>query len=442
MERSLTVNLMWILFALGLVALNGFFVAAEFALVKVRPARLEQLVRQKRPFAKSAQWLSKRLDRSLSACQLGITIASLGLGWVGEPAIARLLEPALRSVGVASATAVHGIAFTIAFTLITAAHLVLGEQAPKIYAIRRPESMAIWSAVPMRLFYRLSYPLVRSLDAATGALLAVVGVERVGEHDIPHSEEEIRVLLGHARSHGELTPLEHKLVEAVFEFDDAVCQQIMVPRREVVFLDVNASLAESLALVNRTRHSRFPLCDGSLDKVLGIVHAKDLIGVAPDDDLDLRTIMRPPRYVPETVNIGRLLGQFQVTKQHLALVVDEYGGLVGIVTLENVLERIVGPVQDEFDNEAPDIVPLGEHRVLLRGSTPIQKLGELLDVELPDTGVETVAGLVALKLGRIPVQGDALEVGGGLLEVLDVDHNRATRIRLEKPPAEPSDPTD
>jgi CBS domain containing-hemolysin-like protein len=423
---------MWILFAVALVALNGFFVAAEFALVKVRPTRLNQLVRERRPFAKSAQWLWKRMDRALSACQLGITIASLGLGWVGEPAIARLLEPALHAAGITSQATIHGISFTVAFTLITAAHLVLGEQAPKIFAIRRPEPVAMWSAGPMRMFYVISYPLLTSLDAATRFVLSWFGVKSAGEHDMPHSEEEIRMLLGHARSHGELTGLEHTLVEAVFEFDDTVCRQIMIPRHEVVFLDTRAPFAESLAVVMRTKHSRYPLCEGSLDKVLGIVHTRDLVGIDPDSDFDVLTVARPPRYVPATVRLSTLLSRFRATKQHAALVVDEFGTVAGVVTLENVLEEIVGPVQDEFDMESPGVIPDGGQRWVLLGSTPVPKLAELLGTDLPAEGIDTLAGLVALRLGRIPVQGDKIDLGTATLEVLDASHNRATRVRLEK----------
>lgn len=433
----MSVAVLWILLAITLVGLNGFFVAAEFALVKIRPTRMEQLVQEGRPFAGTAHWLWERLDRSLSACQLGITMASLGLGWVGEPAIARLLEPLMTAAGITSTALVHGVSFAIAFAVITAAHLVLGEQVPKIYAIRRPEQMALWSAAAMRGFYAFAYPLLRALDAATAFILSLLGVKPVAGHETPHSEEEIRVLLGHARSHGELSRVEHKLVEAVFEFDDTVCRQVMVPRTEVVFLDARASFADSLAIVRRTKHSRYPLCEGSLDNVIGIVHAKDLVGVGSAAELDLRSIMRPPKYVPETIRISRLLSHFQATQQHVALVVDEFGTMEGIVTLENVLEEIVGPVRDEFDIETPDIVPAGENRWLLDGGTPVADLAELLDTELREEGVDTVAGLVALRLGRIPSVGDVLDLGVGSLEVVDVSHNHATRIRLARPAEQP-----
>jgi CBS domain containing-hemolysin-like protein len=434
-ERTLTTDVVWIAAALGLVAINGFFVAAEFALVKVRPARLGELVRQGRPFATWAQWLSAHLDRSLSACQLGITMASLALGWIGEPAVAHLVEPIFRSLGVTSSSALHGFSFAIAFSLITAAHLVLGEQAPKIFAIKRPEVLALACAAPMRVFYIASYPLLRGLDAATKLTLRIVGLKGASEEEAPHSEEELRILLGHSRAHGELSSWKHRLVEAVFEFDDILCRQIMVPRTDVVLLNVRTPFEQTLEIAKRTKHTRYPVCDGDLDDVLGVVHMKDLLGFGTLDAVDLRSIMRPPRYVPETMPISKLMGHFQATRQHMAIVVDEFGVSVGVVTFENVLERIVGPVQDEFDSETPDIVRGGAGELRVRGIIPIAKLAELIGEPVKARGVDTVGGLIALRLGRIPAQGDRLELGNATLEVEDVRHNRAgwVKVLIRKP---------
>jgi CBS domain containing-hemolysin-like protein len=434
MSRGWPVDLAWIAFAAGLVVLNGFFVAAEFALIKVRPTRLARLVRQRRPFARSAQWLTKRLDRSLSSCQLGITMASLGLGWVGEPAVAHLLDPLFRAVGIGSPALVHGISFTIAFTLITAAHLVLGEQAPKIFAIRHPEELALWCAAPLRIFYILSFPLLKALDAATSAILRAVGVRRMSGHEIPHSQEELLALVGQSRAHGELSPSEQRLVEAAFEFDDTICRKIMVPRSEVVFLDIDRAVTDAMQEAKRSMHTRYPVCKGSLDQVLGIVHMKDLIGLAIDDDFDLRSVLRPPKYVPETMLISRLLGHFRATRQHMALVVDEFGTCVGIVTLENVLEEIVGPVRDEFDIEFPDVVSEGPGSYLVHGGAALEKVAKALGATFGQEEVDTAAGLIMLKLGRVPQQGDRVEYGGFTLEVLEIVKNRATLIRFSQSP--------
>ena len=262
-----------------LVLLNGFFVAAEFALVKVRGSRLAEMAREGEPFASTAQWMARRLDRSLSACQLGITMASLGLGWIGEPAVARLLGPAFQAVGIKSPALLHTLAFVIAFTVITAVHLVVGEQAPKIYAIRRPGRTVRWCALPLKWFYVMSYPLLMGLNAATALLLGRVGVESVSEHEVPHSEQEIRALLSQAHAHGELTRSEHRLLHAVFDFDEAISRQIMVPRVDVEFFDINKPLADAMEKARQSQHTRYPLCDGSMDNVLGFVHTKDLLHV-------------------------------------------------------------------------------------------------------------------------------------------------------------------
>ncbi|MCA9290131.1 MAG: HlyC/CorC family transporter [Phycisphaerales bacterium] len=418
----------------AIVAVNGFFVAAEFALVKVRPSRLAELARQGRPMARTAEWLHVRLDRALSACQLGITMASLGLGWIGEPAVGSLLEPLLHAVGIESAAIVHTLSFIVAFTIITAAHLVIGEQAPKIFAIRRPEAMAIWCALPLRWFYILAYPLLIGLNASTAFLLRFVGIEGVSEHDVPHSESEIRALLSQAHAHGEVTRAEHRLINAVFDFDDTVCRQVMVPRIEVDFLDIRKPIGEAIRFARETMHTRYPLCDGSMDSVLGFVHIKDLFRSEDQATLDLRSVLRAARYVPDTVPISRVLAHFRSTREHMAFVTDEYGSVVGIVTLENVLERIVGSVQDEFDTEMPDIAPDGPRRHIVQGSAPVQSVNRVLGLALETEDVDTMSGLIMHRLGRLAEPGDVVELGdGAVAEVMEVQQARTTRLRLVLP---------
>ena len=255
-ESSTGSTLFNIVLALLLVVVNGYFVAAEFALVKVRGSQIVELVRQGRPFAKTARWLAERLDGSLSACQLGITMASLALGWVGEPAFAAVLRPMLEAMG-ADETLVHLVAFTVGFTFITALHLVIGEQAPKIFAIRRPEQMVRWCALPLKFFYLATYPLMISLNWSTEIILRRLGVQSGGEHEVPHSEEEIKALLREAHVHGDLTRNEHRLINAVFEFDDMICRRVMVPRADVEFFEANASLSDCIEKARRSRHTRF-----------------------------------------------------------------------------------------------------------------------------------------------------------------------------------------
>ena len=343
----------WIMLTIAavLVILNGFFVAAEFALVKVRFSQIEQMIKDKKMFAKTAKWLALRLDHSLSACQLGITMASLALGYVGEPAFAFLIEPIFTAVGVESPKMLRIIGFIVSFSVITSLHLVIGEQAPKIFAIRRPEEMVRWCAPTMKFFYYLLFPFMYVLNWATEVILGWLGLGGSSGHgDAVHTEEEIRTLLREAHIHGQLTGSEHYLLNNVFEFDDLICRLVMVPRSEVQILDVNMSFSELLKFAKETKHTRYPVCDGSLDNLLGVVHMKDLLGIdANDDSFDIRSVMRPPEKVPENLPISKVLKHIQNSHQLLTFVVDEYGTIIGICTLENVLEKIIGPVDDEFD---------------------------------------------------------------------------------------------
>ncbi|MCA9188913.1 MAG: hemolysin family protein [Pirellulaceae bacterium] len=427
----------YLLGALLLVILNGFFVAAEFALVKVRGSQLDELVVQGRPMAKTAQWLGQRMDASLSACQLGVTMASLGLGWLGEPAFARLVEPLLHLMGVDSPTAVHTIGFIISFTLISGLHLVIGEQAPKIFAIRRPEQMALWCAGPLLFFYVIFYPFLIALNWATAIVLGAVGMKDAAGHGSPLTEAEFRVLLQEAHLSGEVTGSEHRLINAVFEFDDMICRRVMVPRVEVESIDLEDTLDECIELARRTKHTRFPVCDGSLDDIVGIFHIKDLVGIDRSQVFDVRSIMRPPRQVPETMPISRLLRHFQATHQLMAVVVDEYGTVVGIVTLENVLEQIVGPVEDEFDSEPKEIVPTASNQFLVRGTIALDRLATKLELDLEHEleeypEVDTLSGLIVAKLGRLVTSGDEVTIGGAQAEVLEVRAARALQVRITK----------
>lgn len=422
----------WLMLAVALllVIANGFFVAAEFALVKVRVSRVEQMVVAKRFFAKTARWLAQRLEQSLSACQLGITMASLALGWVGEPAVARLLEPVLAVIGIHSATAVSAISFMVGFTAITALHLVIGEQAPKIFAIRKPETMLLWCALPLQIFYLMTYPLMAALNASTAWLLRLVGLHGAGEHEVPYTEEEIRALLREAHIHGNLTRSEHRLLDAVFEFDDLVCRRIMLARGDVEFIDVRQPIAESMELIRRTKHTRYPVCDGSLDEVMGVLHVKDLIGREIDSEFEFQKIMRPPKKVPESMQISKLLRHFQGTHQLMAFVLDEHGTVIGIVTLENVLEEIIGNVADEFDIEDPQIVPDGPDSFVVDGSTAVQDVEQQLGLSFGETEADTMSGLLMHFAQRIVNAGDIVELGVARAKVLEVVDDRTTSLRI------------
>ena len=438
---DLTFTSTMIVLAIILVILNGFFVAAEFALVKIRPSQINKMIGEGLPFANTAKWLVDRLDHALSACQLGITMASLALGYVGEPAFARLVEPVFRWIGVTSESLIHVFAFIIAFSIITAFHLVIGEQAPKIFALRRPESLVRWCALPMKFFYYLLYPFMYVLNWATEIILGWLGLRGGTGHGTPHNEEEIRALLREAHVHGHLTRSEHTLLNAVFEFDDMICRLVMVPRGEVDIMDINKPFPELLELAKQSKHTRYPLCDGSLDELLGVVHMKDLLGIDQNSpDFDLRTIMRPPVKVPENMPISRVLKKIQTTHQLLTFVLDEYGTIIGIATLENVLEKIIGPVDDEFDNvEEPSIRKLADGRFMVQGQTPISEVERALDLNMDDDDVDTVAGVLMSVSGKMPEEGDRVQFDGAVAEILEVKNDHAEKIRFTVEDAETSE---
>jgi CBS domain containing-hemolysin-like protein len=423
-------DLVRILTALALVVVNGFFVAAEFALVKIRISRIEQMVSQGRVFAKTAKWLAQRLEHSLSACQLGITMASLALGAIGEPAVAHLVSPVLEKFGVESEAVLHAVAFAISFTVVTALHLVIGEQAPKVFAIRNPEPMLLACALPLKIFYLLTYPLMFILSVTTDAILKALGADEKSKSAIPYTEEEIRALLREAHVHGNLTRSEHSLINAVFEFDDLVCRRIMVARKDIDFVDINDDTETVLNMIRRTKHTRYPVCDGSLDSILGVLHVKDLIGTNLPSGFQWTSLMRPPKKVPENMPISKLLRHFQGTHQHMAFVVDEYGTIIGIVTLENVLEEIIGEVADEFDVEEPEIVPDGPDAYIVLGSTSVPAVENRLGIKFEEADVDTVAGLLVHYAERLLVAGDIIELPGATAKVLAVSDDRVTKVRI------------
>ncbi|QDT03163.1 Hemolysin C [Rubripirellula lacrimiformis] len=430
---DLSVTLIYLGAAVLLIILNGFFVAAEFSLVKVRISRIEQLARDGKMFAGTAKWLAKRLDESLSACQLGITMASLALGWVGEPAFARLVEPVLAWGGVTDPRVMHVLGFTLAFSVITGLHLVVGEQFPKIFAIRRPEQMLLWCAVPLKFFYVILFPFLTVLNVVTSFLLRMVGIKGAADHDGANTEEEIRALLREAHVHGNLSRNEHSLINNVFEFDDMIVRRVMLPRGDVVFFDINEPVANLRELVRQTMHTRYPVCDRSLDKVIGVIHIKDLLVIPADvEDFDLRSIVRPPKKVHETMPISHVLRHFQATHQLMAFVIDEYGTITGMVTLENVLEKIVGEVDDEFDNADPNVVPAGSGEYIVNGLTGLDEVRRKLSIPLDESDeADTVSGLLMDVKQKILSQGDRVKLVGATVEVLEMKNDSATKVKFK-----------
>ncbi len=424
----------WAGLALGLllVLLNGFFVAAEFALAKVRATQIEpQAVRGERR-AKVALHMLRHLDAYLSATQLGITLASIALGWVGEPAFAWILRPLVHAIPGATPELEHSIALTTAFVFISILHIVFGELVPKSVAIRLPAATSLAISFPLYLFYWLAFPAIWLLNKTANSILRLVGIQPASEHELAHSEEEVRLLL--ASRHGtDLSQQKRDLLENVFELYDRIARQVMVPRGDVVYLSTDRSLEQNLAVARESGHTRFPLCEGGdLDRVVGVVHIKDLFraGAAVPP---LERIARPIKFVPESIALDKLLARMRSERLHLAAVLDEYGGVAGIVTLENVIEEIVGEIQDEFDAERPELVPRGEGVFTVSGAMLLVDLEHELGVELSPRDEDTLGGVVLSELGRRPRLGDRVRLGPAELEVLEVQGNRIRSLRLTLP---------
>jgi magnesium and cobalt exporter, CNNM family len=400
-----------VIVVLGLVSLNGFFVAAEFALVRTRATQLDALIIRGQARARLARTIVTNLNALLSAIQLGITMASLGLGWVGEPAFAALLSPVLESLHVQSEALRNSISFAVGFSVLTFLQISVGELAPRMVAIQNPLPIALWVSRPLNWFYHALYPFNWLLNHAATWLLHQVGIQLAAEPGRTHSEEELRLLLSAAQKQAGSTPLGRDIVLNALDLHHRVAREVMRPRQEIVALDTEASIAECLDVAEKTRYSRFPLCEGGdLDKLLGVVHIKDLYAmrIMAHKGADLLPATRKLIYVPETARLEKLLHLFLERKLHLAMVVDEYGGTLGMVTLENILEELVGQIQDEFDQEKPLLVRTGDNTWEGSGTLPLHELEELAGGPLQEEGITTVSGWITNRLGGFPKAGDVL----------------------------------
>jgi CBS domain containing-hemolysin-like protein len=419
--------------ALVIVGINAFFVAAEFGFVRVRATRIEDLVQRGVPRAAAAREVLRNLDAAISACQLGITLASLGLGAIGEPAFAHLLEPLFAWAGAYREGAAHTGAFVLSFLLITFLHVVLGELVPKTLAIIYPEATALAVSWPLRIFQFVFHPLIALMNGCANLFLKVLKLEAPSEVSLAHSEAELRMILAVSRKSGALSEAHGRLLSAALDFPDRAVRQIMVPRADVLWLDVNRSYAESVARAREFGHTRIPLCDGTIDRVIGIIHVKDLF-IQPPPSIgapSLPALARRPLFVPENAKIQQALALFQRQKFHLGVVVDEYGGTAGLVTVEDILEELIGEIQDEFDQETPKVVTGADGRLHLDASLTIEEL-EVAVGEHDDTdeGVDTVGGLVLARLGRIARVGDTVRFGTRTLEVVRVRGRRILRVAV------------
>jgi CBS domain containing-hemolysin-like protein len=413
-----------------LVFLNAFFVAAEFAIVKVRSTRVQELVREGVRGSMAAQGAIQNLDAYLSATQLGITLASLGLGWIGEPAFAGLLTPILAAIGIWSANVVHSIALAIAFAAITFLHIVLGELAPKSLAIRRPEDVSLLVSPPLQLFYRIFYPALWFLNASSSLILRLLYIAPASESELAHSEEELRLLLAESHRTGTLSASKRKLLENVFDYTRRSAKHIMVPRAEIVYLSLARPVAENLDTIRQSQHTRYPLCDADIDHVVGMIHSKDLFQpMGVQHPADLLKLKRDILFVPESRPLELLQRDFQQRRVHMAIVVDEYGGTSGLVTLEDILEEIVGEIQDEFDTETPRMEATADGYVV-DGLVLLDEIAERLGVEIPEHESATLGGFVIARLGRIARIGDTVDLNGYQAKVVEMKGRRVSKLLL------------
>ena len=424
-----------LLLALFLVVLNGFFVASEFALVRIRSTAVDRLVEEGRPGSGALRTAVDNLDDYLATTQLGITIASLGLGWVGEPAVAALLEPVLEPV--LPAGTLHLVAFAIGFSIITFLHVVFGELAPKTIAIQRAERLSLLIAPPMRLFYYLFVPGIVVFNGTANAFTKLLGVEPASETEETLDEEELLLILSRSGRQGQIDRGEVEMIEQVFELDDMTARTVLVPQPDVVSVHPDTTLAELRDLVGEEGHTRYPVIDEE-DDIHGFVDVKDVLtAVDPEEDWESMTaadVVRDLTVVPETVAVDELLARFQEEQNQMAAVIDEWGAMEGIVTVEDLIEEVVGEIHDEFDSPAgePSITRITDGSYAIDGGVPIAQVNDDLDAAFDAGGTETIGGLVLDHLGRAPEVGDRVETDGFAIEVTDVDGTRISQVTARR----------
>ncbi len=431
--------------AVAIVAANAFFVAAEFALVRVRDTQLQPLAARGNRRATLARHIIQHIDAYLSTSQLGITLCGLGMGALVEPLFTELLEPAFAALGVASIEVRRTAAFVVGFLVNSFVLISIGELAPKSLALRRTVPITLTVAYPLWVIYWAFFPLIWLLNGTAQWALTRVGIGAPSDSDQAHSDEELRLMISTAQRQQGGSTLGRDLVLNALDLRRRQAREVMQPRPEIVVLNTTASLAECLALAEETRYSRFPLCEeGNLDRMLGVVHIKDLYAQREraQTGLDLRPFARPLIYIPETAHLERVLKFLLDGRLHLAVVVDEYGGTAGLLTLENILEEVVGQIQDEFDQEKPVQVQIDEHTWDIAGNMPLHDLADLVGEPLHLPGVSSASGWITQRLGGFPREGDTLPVGAFVARVEETRGARVTRLRLHRgaPPTPPAAP--
>lgn len=419
-----------------LIALTAFFVATEFAIVKVRPSRIDQLIAEGKKGAISAKKVITHLDEYLSACQLGITITALGLGWLGEPTVERILRPLFVNFNLNESVS-HILSFGIAFALVTFLHVVIGELAPKTAAIQKAETITIAFSGPIIWFYRIMYPFIWFLNGSARVIVGMFGLKPASEHEAAHSEEELRILLSESFKSGEINQSELKYVNNIFEFDERTAREIMVPRTEMVSISIDDNFEDIVAIIRKEGYTRYPVVDGDKDHILGFMNAKEfLTALMMNQDsgevLRLDAFTNPIIRVIETVPIHDLLVKMQKERIHIAILIDEYGGTSGLVTVEDILEEIVGEIRDEFDeDEVPEIRKVNENHYILDGKTLIEDVNNLLGTNLSDEEMDTIGGWFLTQNFEIKIGAEA-KTEGFLFKVHENDGHHIHYLEVIK----------
>jgi len=416
----------------ALVLLNGFFVAAEFGLVKIRTSHLKTVSASGSSRAGLLRAIKDNLNAYLSACQVGITMASLGLGWLGEPFLAQMLQPFFTLAGIESTAVIKWISFALAFSAITVLHIVIGEQAPKILAIRKAMPAALFVSVPLRWFYVVFKPAIWFLNAASNWVLRrILRVEPIAEGELAHSEEELRLIVRESEKSAEVTPLGRELVFNALDLRDRVVRDIMTPRGEIVFLDVDDGFETNVNKAIESRHTRFPLSRENVDNTIGLIHIKELLPMMRDPHPDLKKIKHELLPVPEMMPLENLLRLFLSKHAHVAIVVDEFGGTVGLVTLENVLEELVGDIQDEFDFEKEEFRKISANEFSVDGALGLYELNDLAKLDLESPDVSTIGGYVTHLLGHLPKMGEQVKIDNFMVTVSQSDDRRVKQLHFK-----------
>jgi len=409
-----------VLITILLVLLNGFFVAAEFSMVKVRSSQVELIANKGGKRAKLALHMVENLDSYLSATQLGITLASLALGWVGEDVMAALITKSMHVFNAdISVDLAHKIAIPVGFTFITIAHIVFGEQAPKMIAIKNPLKIALFIAVPMRVFYVVFNPFVWFLNKLSSFLLKILGIKKGSEPD-SHSEEELRMILTESEESGAIKQSENELIQNVFDFDDRLIKQIMVPQNRISAINIEMGHDQIIKKIIEEGYSRLPVYLGDIDNVVGIIHSKDLLKAVIDNRFkSIKEIMRPAHFVPENMKVNDLLRDFQRLHAQIAIVTNEFGATAGIITMEDIIEELVGEIRDEHDDEKPDIEKINDTEYIVKAQTTLVDLNESLPIALPESPhYDTISGYVNYIFGRIPAVNEKRNINGYQITIL------------------------